>query len=355
MRTAIIFGTRPEIIKLSRIISLAKNNSNFETTLIHTGQHYSYSMSGQFLDELKLPKIDINLDTGSGTHNYQLGTMLLKLEKVLKEKEIECVIVQGDTNSVLAGALCANRSGIKVGHVEAGIRSFDKTMPEEINRIITDSIADYCFAPTTTSVENLKKENILPDRIFNTGNTIVDAVKYYLPLAEKRKNVIKMKNYGLVTIHRPANVDDKNNLREYILTLNKIQEDYSLPLIFPVHPRTRKNMEEWGLLKDVKIQLTEPMGYYDFLKAMNNSKLIITDSGGLQEEACILGIPCVTVRDNTERPESVGVGANYLAGTNIGGLLKGVSTMLDKNQKWKQPFGDGKSSERILKILLEKE
>ncbi|PIO00576.1 UDP-N-acetylglucosamine 2-epimerase (non-hydrolyzing) [archaeon CG10_big_fil_rev_8_21_14_0_10_43_11] len=351
MNVGIFFGTRPEIVKLSRLMFLSKQKYADEFSLIHTGQHYSYSMSGQFMDELALPSIDYNLGIGSGTHNYQIGSMLLKLERLIKEKDIDTMVILGDTNSALAGALCANRSGIRVCHIEAGIRSFDRTMPEEINRILTDAVSNHCYAPTTIAVEHLKKENISDDRIFLTGNVIVDALNYYLPLAKKRERIIPDESYGLVTLHRPANVDRKEKLLELVNALNTISVDNGLPLYFPIHPRTRNNLEKFGLLKKIKLNLIDPLGYFDFLRAMSESKIMITDSGGLQEESCILGVPCATIRENTERPETVHIGSNYLCGTTYSGIVEGVNIMLNKKPDWKQPYGDGRSSERILNLI----
>ncbi len=353
MKIGIILGTRPEIVKLSTLMTLSKEKLGENSLIIHTGQHYSHNMSGQFMEELQLPKIDYNLDIGSGTHNYQLGTMMLKLESFIKEKNIDRVAILGDTNSSLAGALCANRAGIKVAHIEAGIRSFDRSMPEEINRILTDAVSDHCYAPTTIAVENLKKENIADERIFLTGNVIVDAIKHYLPIAKQKERIITDENYGIVTLHRPANVDNRQKLAELVKALNKVSEENELKLYFPIHPRTRSNLEKFGLINKIKFKLIEPLGYFDFLRAMSESKIIITDSGGLQEESCILGVPCATVRENTERPESVQVGSNHLCGTNYTGVVNGVRRMLNKKNGWEQPYGDGKSSERILKLIRE--
>jgi len=352
---AIILGTRPEIIKMSPIIRECQRR-NLDYYIIHTGQHYSYEMDQAFFEDLKLPQPKYNLDVGSGTHADQTGKIMLGIEKILMndEPETDVVLVQGDTNTVLAGALAASKLRIKVGHVEAGLRSFDRTMPEETNRIVADHISDYLFAPTETSRQNLLKEGIDDKKIFVTGNTVVDAVYQNLEISKSNSDVLgrmnlKPKEYFLVTAHRAENVDVKERLSGILEGLSAVGKEFSLPVIFPMHPRTEKMMKEFDLSPE-GITITKPLGYLEFLQLEANAKLILTDSGGLQEEACILGVPCVTLRENTERPETVEVGANVLAGTNNEMIFNSAIKMSKLNTKWINPFGDGKSSERIIKI-----
>ncbi|ACV24720.1 non-hydrolyzing UDP-N-acetylglucosamine 2-epimerase [Methanocaldococcus fervens] len=360
MKLSIILGTRPEIIKLSPIIRVLEKE-DIDWHIIHTNQHYSENMDKIFFEELRLPKPKYNLNIGSGTHGEQTGKMLIKIEKVLLKEEPDVVVVQGDTNTVLAGALTASKLKIDVAHVEAGLRSFDKNMPEEINRVLTDHISSYLFAPTEIAKNNLLNEGIEEDKIFVVGNTIVDATLQNLKIAEKNENVraffnsIVDDNYFLLTLHRAENVDNKNRLKNIIEGIFKITELYDEDVIFPIHPRTKKKLNEFNLFEKLKsnekIKIIEPVGYLEFLMLEKNAKLILTDSGGVQEEACILKIPCVTLRDNTERPETVEVGANMLVGDDKGKLIKAVEIMLKKDMNWENPFGDGKSGERIVKIL----
>ncbi|ACX72738.1 UDP-N-acetylglucosamine 2-epimerase [Methanocaldococcus vulcanius M7] len=362
MKFSIILGTRPEIIKLSPIIRVLER-INIDWHIIHTNQHYSENMDRVFFEELDLPKARYNLNIGSGSHGEQTGKMLIGIEKVLLKEKPDVVIVQGDTNTVLAGALTASKLKIDVAHVEAGLRSFDRNMPEEINRILTDHISSYLFAPTEMAKNNLLDEGIGESKIFVVGNTIVDATLQNLKIAEKNEKVKDFFNdivdgaYFLLTLHRAENVDDKKRLKNIIDGLSIISEIYDKEIIFPIHPRTKKRLEEFNLFDKLKsnkkIKIIDPVGYLEFLMLEKNAKLILTDSGGVQEEACILKIPCITLRDNTERPETVKVGANILVGDNKEKLIKAVKTMLNKKRNWKNPFGDGKSGEKIVNILLE--
>lgn len=325
--------------------------------ILHTNQHYSKNLDKIFFKELGLPKPKYNLGVGSGFHGEQTGRMLMGIEKILIREKPHIVLVEGDTNTVLAGALAAVKLHIKIGHIEAGLRSYFREMPEEINRILTDHISDLLFAPTEKAKENLLKEGIPNDKIFVTGNTIVDAVYQNLKIAPKRSKILqklylKKKNYFLLTLHRAENVDVKERLEKILEGLKLVYKKINLPLIFPIHPRTKKRIEEFRLKVPRGVNLIEPLGYLDFLLLEANAKLIFTDSGGVQEEACILGIPCVTLRDNTERPETIKVGANILAGANPQKILVSSILMFNKNKKWPNPFGDGKSAKKIVKILL---
>lgn len=353
----VILGTRPEIIKMSPVIrSLKKKRRKFE--VIHTGQHYSINMDRVFFEDLKLPQPDHSLDVGTKTskQGHQTGLMLEGIEKILIKSKSKVVLVQGDTNTVLAGALAACKLHIKVGHIEAGLRSYDRFMPEEHNRVMTDHISDYLFCPTKEAAQNCKKEGIGSDLIHITGNTIVDAVDQNLKISEERKNVLddldlEINGYILMTAHRQENVDDQKRFTNIFEAVKSI--DY--PIIYPIHPRAKKMAKKFGLLKKIPkhLHLVEPVGYLDFLQLESNAKLVLTDSGGLQEEACILGVPCLTLRENTERPETIKVGANKLVGWKIEEIIKSVNEELSntKKKKFKNPFGDGKAGEKIIQII----
>lgn len=323
--------------------------------ILHTGQHYSYNMDKVFLEQLELPDVKYNLDVGSGSHAEQTARILTGVEKVLMQEKPDVILVEGDTNTVLAGALAASKLHIKVGHVEAGLRSYDRTMPEEINRVLCDHCSDYLFAPTQRSGETLLGEGISDEKIFVTGNTVVDAVSQNLKIGEEKFNPISdleviPNEYFLVTVHRQENVDDKERFEGIIKGLELVAEEFGLPVIYPIHPRAKKMMEQFGLKSD-KIRLIDPVGYLSFLYLESKARLILTDSGGVQEESCILNIPCVTLRDNTERPETIEVGSNTLAGTDPGKILKSVRKMFKVNNNWENPFGDGKAGERIVDIV----
>jgi UDP-N-acetylglucosamine 2-epimerase (non-hydrolysing) len=361
---AIILGTRPEIIKMSPVIrACEKQREDF--FILHTGQHYTYGMDRVFFEELALPAPASNLDVGSGTHAEQTGEILAGVEQVLFKEKPDVVLVQGDTNTVLAGALAASKSYVRdgglqvqVGHVEAGLRSFDRTMPEEINRMLADHLSDYLFAPTETARRNLRSEGIADDRIFVTGNTIVDAVIQNLSLAEKktdlvRKSGLKKEGYFLVTLHRQENVDNKKRLSGIIRGLQLIKKEHGMPVIFPIHPRTEKMVRTFGLSMK-GIQTVPPLGFLEFLQLESFARLALTDSGGVQEESCIVGVPCVTIRESTERPETVQVGANVVAGIRPEAIAAAADVMLQKGRSWENPFGDGHAGERIAGILMEK-
>ena len=323
--------------------------------ILHTGQHYSYEMDKIFFEELGLPKARYNLDTGSGLHAEQTGKIMTRVETILIEEEPDIILVEGDTNTVLASALAATKLGIKVGHVEAGLRSFDRNMPEEINRVLTDHISDYLFAPTEIARQNLQTEGIAEDKIFVTGNTIVDAVYQNIEIAKNKAKVcekswFKKGGYFLITAHRQDNVDFRDRLGGIVKGLELLYNEFLIPIIFPMHPRTLKKMKEFSLsLKDVIP--TDPVSFLDFLLLEGYAKLVLTDSGGVQEETCILKVPCVTLRDNTERPETIEVGSNMLVGTRPNNMVNGVNLMVEKERNWKNPFGDGNAGMRVIEIL----
>jgi len=359
---AIILGTRPEIIKMSPLIRSCEKQG-IDYFVLHTGQHYSYEMDRVFFEDLRLPAPRYNLDVGSGSHAVQTGAIMAGVEKILSREKPDVVLVQGDTNTVLAGTLAASKCYVRgpqnlpveVGHVEAGLRSFDRTMPEEINRIIADHVADYCFAPTDVAKKNLLHEGIEEKKIVVTGNTIVDAVRQNVVLSNESGNTLKKlglseKGYFLVTLHRQENVDDKQRLEGIFSALARLHSTTGIPLVFPVHPRTEKMIKSFGL--DLKgFNLIPPQGFLDFLQLESNARLALTDSGGVQEETCILGVPCVTIRDSTERPETVAVGANIVAGISPDNIIKVAGTMLEKQGTWENPFGDGNAGDRIIAAL----
>ncbi len=350
MKIGIILGTRPEIIKLAPIIrELEKKKLDY--FIIHTGQHYAYNLDKIFFEELNLPQPKYNLEVGSHIYGKQMSLIIKNLEEKLKLENPDIILVEGDTNSVLAGALVANKLGIKIGHVEAGLRVY-QIMIEEFNRSLTGVYVDYHFAPTSLSKENLLKEDVPESKIFITGNTIVDALFENIKLANSKYNILskynlEKDNYILVTLHRPESVDNKKNLRSILKGVELLNDK----IIFPIHPRTKNRLKEFNLNLPSNIIEIEPQGYFEFLQLMINAKLVITDSGGVQEETCILKVPCVTLREGTERPETLQVGSNMLAGYDPMKILEYSKTMLKKERNWDNPFGDGKSAEKIVNII----
>jgi len=356
MKICIILGTRPEIIKMSPVIKeCQRRNINF--FILHTNQHYLENLDKIFFDELKLPQPKYNLKIKSGTHAEEVGKMLIGVERVLIKEKPNSFLVLADTNTALAGALAAVKLHIRVDHIEAGLRSYSREMPEEINRILTDHCSDFLFAPTEKSKEILINEGIPEDKIFVTGNTIVDAVYQNSKLAERKSKILekfnlKKEKYFLLTLHRPENVDKEEKIKEIFRGLKLIYREFNLPIIFLIHPRTEKKLEEFNLRVPRGVKLIKPVGYLDFLKLESNARLVLTDSGGIQEEACILKTPCITLRNNTERPETIEIGSNILAGTKSNTILLAAGKMMHKKSRWKNPFGDGKSSKKILDILV---
>ncbi len=352
MKIAIILGTRPEIIKMSPIIRECEKQG-IEYYILHTGQHYSYEMDKIFFEQLKLPQAKYNLDVGSGKHGEQTAKMLTGIEEILIKDRPDVVFVQGDTNTVLAGTLAASKLQIKIGHVEAGLRSFDRTMPEETNRIIADHTSDYLFAPTETSRKYLLNEGISYDKIFVTGNTVVDAAYQNLEISKNGADILKElglkeKGYFAATAHRAENVDSKERLGGILKGFSQIYKEFGLPIIFPAHPRTVKMIGEFGFKVPEGTRLIEPLGYLEFLQLESGARLILTDSGGVQEESCILKVPCVTLRNNTERPETVDVGANLIAGSGES-IIECARKMIESDCEWENPYGNGNAAELTLR------
>lgn len=356
----LIAGARPNFMKIAPLIKEFEKNM-IEYELIHTGQHYDNEMSKIFFDELGIPEPDYYLGVGSASHAVQTARIMIEFEKILLNKNVKLVIVVGDVNSTIACALVAKKMKIKVAHIEAGLRSFDMQMPEEINRILTDQLSDYLFTTEKSANLNLKREGIDSEKIFFTGNVMIDSLITNLEKANNleyfKKFNLEKKKYALITIHRPSNVDLKEKLSLIIDILNYVQE--RIKTIFPIHPRTRKNLIKYNLLNKIKrdnLYLIEPIGYHAFLNLMLSSKLIITDSGGIQEEASYLRIPVLTLRKNTERPITIEKGTNTLIGNDFSKLKKYLNQILSDSYKKTQDIEkwDGKTSKRIVKIIIEK-
>jgi UDP-N-acetylglucosamine 2-epimerase (non-hydrolysing) len=359
-QVAVVVGTRPGIIKMSPLVK-ELNRQNINSILIHAGQHYSYNLDEKFFEDLRLPVPDYKLEQVKDCeyHGEQTAEMLAGIEEILIEEQPKVVLVCGDANYNLAGALAARKLNMVVGHVEAGLRSDDWRMPEEHNRVIIDHISEYLFSPTKEAKQNAAQDNVKGD-IVVTGNTIVDAVHEHIEIAKKDSNILekvglKPNQYFLFTTHREENVDDKQNLQKIVAILKEMRGKYDREIVFSMHPRTAKMLETFEMMEQVKniegVHIIEPIGYLDFLKLQSNSHLILTDSGGIQEEACILGIPCVTLRNNTERPETVEVGANSVAGLETESVLKAVEQMKQKSGDWRNPFGDGTAAETIIETV----
>jgi len=356
MKISVILGTRPEIIKLAPLLKILRGKRADYFTL-HTGQHYSYQLDKVFFEQLEIPPPEYNIEVGSGSHAEETGKMLIGIEKILDAERPDIVLAEGDTNSVLAASLAAVKLGIKVGHVEAGLRSYDRGMPEEINRVVADHVSDYLFAPTEKAREILLGEGIAGEKVFLTGNTIVDAVNQNLELAKSKVDIeskfrLKSQQYFLATLHRQENTDKLKRFASILKGLSRVAEKFGMPVVYPAHPRSKKILDGMAELPK-NINVIEPVDYLSFLQLESNARLVLTDSGGVQEEACILRVPCVTLRDNTERPETVSVGANVLAGAVAERIADGVATMLTREKNWDNPFGDGHAAEKIFDIIME--
>ncbi len=365
IKAALIFGTRPEIIKLSSLMRLMES-SKVPYLMIHTGQHYSANLDEIFFKQLELPKPKYNLRVKSKApelQGYHTGKMLIEIEKILLKESPTHVLVQGDTNTVLAGALAASKisttssfTGLRyvLGHVEAGLRSYDRQMPEEINRFISDHLSDLLFTPTKHSRKILINEGIDPAKIFITGNTIVDAVFQNLEIAKKSvsKNFYKRGDYLLATLHRQENVDEPNRLKGILKGIEIAAHELKKKVLIPLHPRTQLKMKTFGISLPSSFEVMDPIGFLEFLMLESHASLIMTDSGGVQEEACILKVPCVTLRTTTERPETIGVGANELSGVESENILRAAKKMINRPREWENPFGDGRAAHTILQALL---
>jgi UDP-N-acetylglucosamine 2-epimerase (non-hydrolysing) len=354
--TVVAVGTRPEIIKMAPIVrALKKNGSPF--IFVHCGQHYDYNMSQQFIDELELPAPDYGFKVKAYSQGAQTARIMIYMENLLKKTTPALVLVEGDTNGVLATALATVKLGIPVGHVEAGLRSFDLRMPEEHNRRLTDHASAYLFAPTKTAENNLKKENVW-GRIYTTGNTVIDAVIQHLPIAQRKSTIledIRFDKFALATAHRTENVDDPTVLKSFMEAF----AEAPMPVVYPMHPRTRKRLRQSGLLRKVEnqknLQVLPPLGYFDFLVLMKECEMILTDSGGIQEEATAPSIrkPVLVMRLSTERPEAVKAGFAKVVGTKKRNILEAMKEELEDEKELpnKSPYGDGDAAERIVRIV----
>jgi UDP-N-acetylglucosamine 2-epimerase (non-hydrolysing) len=352
----VVVGTRPEIIKMAPIVRALKK-SRIPLTFVHCGQHYDYNMAQQFIEELDLPPPDYTYKVNASSFGEQTARIITRMDKLLKKTVPSLVLVEGDTNSVLATALAANKQGIPIGHVEAGLRSFDLRMPEEHNRRLTDHLSAYLFAPTERAKANLSRENVW-GKIFVTGNTVIDAVIQHLPIAEKKSEILKkirFEKFALATAHRAENVDDLAVLKNFI----EVFAESPMPIVYPMHPRTKKRLRQNKLYTQIKglknVQILPPVGYLDFLILMRKSELIITDSGGIQEEATAPGIrkPVLVIRLSTERPEAVETGFATIVGTEKHEILAAIETALARRKELprKSPFGDGNAAEKIVEII----
>lgn len=356
-----IVGARPNFMKIAPIVrEMRQRENNFLPLLVHTGQHYDAAMSDSFFCDLGIPKPDFHLEVGSASHAVQTAKIMTAFEPIVLQEKPDWVLVVGDVNSTIACALVCAKLGVKVAHVEAGLRSRDKTMPEEINRILTDAISDLLLTTSQDADENLKAEGVAPEKIKFVGNVMIDSLFYNLEKAKNLKVREKLdlagKDYAVLTLHRPSNVDEKEVFSGLLDALCEISQ--KIPIIFPVHPRTRANIEKFGfaeLIENSNIKLIEPLGYLDFMNLYSQSKLVLTDSGGLQEETTALGIPCLTLRENTERPITIELGTNILVGTNPEKIKQAAHSILESNSKIDKlipPLWDGHSAERICNAIL---
>ncbi len=359
MKIILVVGARPNYMKIAPVYFALKSEQNFHPLIVHTGQHYDNNLSEIFFKELGLPEPDTYLGVGSGTHGEQTSRIMIEFEKVLFEEKPDLVMVAGDVNSTIACALDAVKLHIPVAHLEAGLRSYDRRMPEEINRVLTDSISDILLTPSLDANENLKKEGISNDKIFFVGNAMIDSLRRYERLAE-RSNILEQlnitsNNYGLITLHRPSNVDNKKSFEKIITAFEEIEK--KIPLIFPIHPRSRKQIKQFSLksrFENMKnFKLIDPVGYLDFLKLEKDAKLVITDSGGIQEETTVFGVPCITIRENTERPITIKQGTNQLVGNDTQKIIKAVESILGGHCKERTipKFWDGKTALRVVEVL----
>jgi UDP-N-acetylglucosamine 2-epimerase (non-hydrolysing) len=354
-----VVGARPNFMKAAPVISALRMRAGVSIRLIHTGQHYDEGMSGRFFQELDLPSPDLNLEVGSGSHAEQTGQILMRLEPVLARERPDLVMIFGDVNSTLAASLCSAKLGIPVAHVEAGLRSFDRTMPEELNRIVTDQLSDYLFVTEPSGRRNLLREGIAEDKIFFVGNTMVDTLLYRRDraagLQSWRRFGLAPGRYGVLTLHRPGNVDRPEVLAEILAAVLELAE--RLPIVFPCHPRTRPHLARRGHTDLEKIArglfLVEPLGYLDFLSLMSSARIVLTDSGGIQEETTVLGVPCLTLRENTERPITVEQGTNALVGTTRDAVVAAAEEVLSSPPPVRRvpDLWDGHAAERIAEVL----
>jgi len=361
-KIALVVGARPNFMKAAPLIeNLRENNDEFESFLIHTGQHYDRQLSELFFEQLGLPEPDVFLAVGSGSHAEQTAKVMIEIEKAFQELNPDLLIVFGDVNSTIAAAIVAAKMCIKIAHVEAGLRSFDNTMPEEINRIVTDRLSNFLFVTEPSGMRNLINEGVSEEKIFFAGNIMIDSLINNFGKANSSRILndlsLEAGKYATITLHRPSNVDDSDILRGLLRVIATVGE--TMPVVFPCHPRTKSRIEEFGLSNSVpngNVRVIEPLGYLDFLKLQADSRIVLTDSGGVQEETTYLRIPCVTLRDNTERPVTVEVGSNVLCGSDPDKIISAASAILNGQEKDSRipELWDGQTSSRIVEILKSK-
>jgi len=345
-----VVGARPNFMKVAPVLNALRAHEHVVQSVVHTGQHYDANMSDVFFEQLGIPAPDVNLAVGSGSHARQTAEIMMRLEPVVVEGKPDIVLVYGDVNSTVAAALVCAKMGVRVGHVEAGLRSFDRTMPEEINRLVTDQLSDLLFTPSEDGDANLRQEGIAAEKIFRVGNVMIDSLVKLLPIAQQQNRNGLPERYALVTLHRPANVDDSAALKSILESLLDVNQE--LAVVFPAHPRTRQRIAEFGLRAE-QLRVLDPLPYVDFLGLQSRAQVVITDSGGIQEETTYLGVPCLTMRENTERPITVSLGTNVLVGRDPEKLRTEFARLLAGKQKKGTipPLWDGHAGERIAAVL----
>ncbi len=359
MKIINVVGARPNFMKIAPIQRVMDATEGIEPFLVHTGQHYDERMSKFFFDDLQLPQPDVYLNIGSASHAVQTARIMIEFEQVLLKEKPDAVLVVGDVNSTAACSIVASKMGIKIIHVEAGLRSNDRGMPEEINRILTDSISDLLFITEQSGLDNLKREGIPDEKVHLVGNVMIDSLIFFKEKAAQSTMLddlgLEKQSYALITLHRPSNVDDPDVFRRLISTFQKIEKE--LKLIFPIHPRSRKRISEFGLDEMIasmpNLKLLDPLGYLDFMNLMHNARVLLTDSGGIQEETTYLGIPCITMRENTERPVTMEVGTNVLVGSDTDMIYEEFKKVINGRAKKGSipPMWDGHAAERIVDII----
>lgn len=357
MNIILVAGARPNFMKIAPLMAALKARPGIVPSLVHTGQHYDEKMSDLFFRQLGIPEPDVNLEVGSGSHAVQTAEIMKRFENVLLARRPDAVLVVGDVNSTIACGLVAVKMGVRLIHVEAGLRSFDRTMPEEINRLLTDAISDLMFCSEAAGMENLRREGVPEERICLAGNVMIDTLLKNRKLADRTTILQELgltgKPYAVLTLHRPSNVDDPAVLARLMGTLDRVAAE--MPLVFPIHPRTKAKLQAMGGLRDESAgwRLIEPQGYLEFLKLMSEARLVLTDSGGIQEETTILGVPCLTMRENTERPVTVEMGTNRLTGADPARILEAFRDVMEG--RWKKgavpPLWDGRAAERMADYL----
>ncbi|HKV03601.1 MAG TPA: UDP-N-acetylglucosamine 2-epimerase (non-hydrolyzing) [Candidatus Acidoferrales bacterium] len=361
MKIVNVVGARPNLVKIAPLLRAMRERPEIQPLLVHTGQHYDEKLSDVFFRQMSIPEPDVNLEVGSGSQAFQTAEILKRIEPVLREHRPDLVLVVGDVNSTIAASLAAAKLGIPVAHVEAGLRSFDRGMPEEINRVLTDSISDYLFVTEQDGVENLLREGRPRERIYLVGNVMIDALQQFLPIARQSKIGAELglmngngafRAFGVLTLHRPSNVDSMETLQGLMGTIEEVSA--KLPVIFPVHPRTQQKFEQLSSQRAYRTRMIPPLGYLDFVCLLSHSRLVLTDSGGIQEETTALGVPCLTLRENTERPITVSEGTNQIVGVDPTKIGRAASEILSGKTKTGRvpPLWDGKAAPRIVEILL---